>query len=530
MIASSSNHGSTRREFLVAAAASVLATTLPVIPARAGAPGVIARRGGRAAVVRRMSVASADGSAMLQSYEAGVRAMMALPMTDPRNWYRNAMVHALDCPHDNWWFLPWHRGYLGWFERTIRELSGNPEFALPFWDWTALPSAPPAVPARFFQGLLDPTNDAYIESPADFTARLREPIRQMWGDFTPAQVEQQRLRGNTGADGLLARIARNFAPRVAARDIRVGDPVLDEFTRRELIPDKLVAALRPTRFTEFASVPTANHHVRLAARALETGPHNNVHGSVGGMMGAHLSPVDPLFYLHHANLDRLWTLWTARQRQAGRSALPEGADGQRWGREPFLFFSDAAGKPVAATAAGYAEPTPFEYEYGPGWTPPDGGAVIAGAVSATIRGTLKSSAMVLGQSASASAAVDAATLEAVAEQGDRGASAEISIERAAAASEGARFLVFVNPPEGASVLSAADPGFAGSIRFFGASHHADGASTFTVPLDPALQALRQAGRLETGEALRIEVVPDSDGAPRRPLAAARLQGVSVRVF
>ena len=46
--------------------------------------------------------------------------MLGLPATDPRNWYRYALIHALDCPHGNWWFLPWHRGYLGWFERICR--------------------------------------------------------------------------------------------------------------------------------------------------------------------------------------------------------------------------------------------------------------------------------------------------------------------------------------------------------------------------------------------------------------------------
>jgi tyrosinase len=58
--------------------------------------------------------------------------MLALPPEDPRNWYRHALVHTIDCPHGNWWFLPWHRGYLGWFEQICRELSNDPAFALPY--------------------------------------------------------------------------------------------------------------------------------------------------------------------------------------------------------------------------------------------------------------------------------------------------------------------------------------------------------------------------------------------------------------
>ena len=46
-------------------------------------------------------------------------------------------------------------------------------------------------------------------------------------------------------------------------------------------------------------------------RKLELGPHNDVHVAVGGTMATSSSPADPLFWLHHANLDRLWSRWQA---------------------------------------------------------------------------------------------------------------------------------------------------------------------------------------------------------------------------
>jgi tyrosinase len=42
--------------------------------------------------------------------------------------------------------------------------------------------------------------------------------------------------------------------------------------------------------------------------ALE-GPHNTVHGVVGGVMGTSRSPADPLFWLHHCFIDKLWANW-----------------------------------------------------------------------------------------------------------------------------------------------------------------------------------------------------------------------------
>lgn len=45
--------------------------------------------------------------------------------------------------------------------------------------------------------------------------------------------------------------------------------------------------------------------------ALE-GIHNDVHNWVGGTMGnIMVSPADPVFWLHHAQIDRLWSIWQA---------------------------------------------------------------------------------------------------------------------------------------------------------------------------------------------------------------------------
>lgn len=112
----------TRREFLGTAGAAAVAF-----------PGTRVRA---AAKFKRSIVTSPEGQKALASYAKGVEAMLKLPADDPRNWFRNAFIHLMDCPHGNWWFYVWHRGYLGYFEQTIRSLSGDPDFALPYWDWT----------------------------------------------------------------------------------------------------------------------------------------------------------------------------------------------------------------------------------------------------------------------------------------------------------------------------------------------------------------------------------------------------------
>lgn len=53
-------------------------------------------------------------------------------------------------------------------------------------------------------------------------------------------------------------------------------------------------------------------------RSIEGGSHVPGHTWTGGTMASGESPLDPLFYLHHCNLDRLWAIW-----QMNNLALPQ---------------------------------------------------------------------------------------------------------------------------------------------------------------------------------------------------------------
>src|SRR6185312_13292158 len=53
---------------------------------------------------------------------------------------------------------------------------------------------------------------------------------------------------------------------------------------------------------------------------LEFNPHDGVHNTLGGDMAVVArASRDPIFYLHHANLDRLWSAWNNR----GNANSPE---------------------------------------------------------------------------------------------------------------------------------------------------------------------------------------------------------------
>jgi tyrosinase len=48
---------------------------------------------------------------------------------------------------------------------------------------------------------------------------------------------------------------------------------------------------------------------RAFQSTLEGAVHGSVHNAVGGTMASGSSPADPLFFLHHSNLDRIWSEW-----------------------------------------------------------------------------------------------------------------------------------------------------------------------------------------------------------------------------
>ena len=329
-----------------------------------------------AATHRRKSLQGTDVAADLQRYAKAVKAMLALPPEDPRNWYRNALTHVLDCPHGNWWFLVWHRGYLGYFEQICREVAGEPDFALPYWDWTQEPK----VPDAFWDDVLNPDAPEYISSAADFDAKMRPVAEAMWNDFTPEQLQVQMTRGAaihpsiqySDFNEFWASVQIHFTGALQGRNGSKTKPNLDFSATNAVANSKIIDALAPDFLTRgrfdpgFESGITDNHHQGAQQSTIEQEPHNLVHNSVGGLMSLWLSPVDPIFFMHHANIDRLWDVW-ARKQANSTPPLPDGpepGDEVDYSGQEFLFFHDANGDSVTLTeASNYTSMAAFDYEY-----------------------------------------------------------------------------------------------------------------------------------------------------------------------
>jgi hypothetical protein len=83
-----------------------------------------------------------------------------------------------------------------------------------------------------------------------------------------------------------------------------------------------------------------------AAGEPEYGPHNGVHITIGETMATFRSPLDPIFWLHHCNVDRLWAEWQEKN--------PDWLNAQEindkfpgWTSLELSGFYDTEGQPIA---------------------------------------------------------------------------------------------------------------------------------------------------------------------------------------
>lgn len=527
-----------RREALTGTLAGAVALTV--------APWGAARSATATGPFVRRSVTGADlAPATLESYKRAIRAMLALPPSDPRNWYRQALVHLLDCPHANWWFLPWHRGYLLHFEETCRQLSGDPDFALPFWDWTSAPRVPDAL----FDDVLTPTHALYEESFETFRPKFKPAIDDLWNGLTVAQRDQLTLRGYASPGDVWAKLEGYFSVRDEARKPTRDKPDLPDWAKVEVGAERVTAALAPKRFEDFGSTPTDNHHQRGTQDTLESGPHNNIHNALGGgpgLMSELLAPVDPIFWLHHANVDRLWDLWTRRERQAGRTALPD--DAARWKREPLLFFSGGD-----ALAERYLDTGALGYRYADGFGdeilqeshppappgPPSRAERFEGEkVDAALRTDVEASAAVRVPNALLVAARTPkdkkktrgahSSSSAAAAHDEPELVAQVSL-RPPRQPRAVRVLFFLNCSYLSTETPLSDPHYVGSLTFFGVhdmGHHTAEQIIASLPLNGTLQRLAEAGEPVLNQ-VKLQGIAAKEPAQSRIVDGALIQ-VSVK--
>jgi tyrosinase len=220
--------------------------------------------------VRRNIDDAQFGAAAADAYREVVGKLKALPSSDARNWFNLAEIHRKFCPHGNWYLLPWHRAYLSAVEDICAEVTGNPSFALPYWDWTT------------FRQLPRPLVDEKID-----------------GKDNPLFHRARKMRKHDT-------LATMLSPFGVDADVIFGEANIAAIKRQPKF--QLFGSMRPPGHD--STDPSRLQYAHGRKTKLEAEPHDFLHGAVGGDMDNKIGAArDPIFYLHHANLDRIWDDW-----------------------------------------------------------------------------------------------------------------------------------------------------------------------------------------------------------------------------
>lgn len=191
--------------------------------------------------------------------------------------------------HQNIGFLPWHREYVRRFELALQSVV--PGVTIPYWPWPMTPE-----PSVLFSN-----------------ARMHRI-------FSSSSV-QQDVGGFFASAGPATPPAwwpAGFRWRIQPALQVGGAPVLRRGSPADTWPPPAASVTAVENFD--SSAPGMNTYWAFWNR-LEAGPrmHNTGHNIVGGYMANPVfSPNDPLFWLHHAFIDRVWSRWQAN-RLAGQS-------------------------------------------------------------------------------------------------------------------------------------------------------------------------------------------------------------------
>jgi len=285
-------------------------------------------------------------------YILGLAAMQALPETHPLSYYQLSGIHGVPfipweeatspaqdptrgyCTHGSALFATWHRPYLSLIEQRLtqnaineankfsgatktRMVAAAEKVRLPYWDWASADTKS-HIPAIVMQTTISVTK--YTSTGAAQTTTITNPLYSY--KFANDQYRQQYFSGNF----------RNWDTTRRQPD--------NNGNSQQALADSSMAAGYSTRkqntynlfsipnFSGFSNTDPNLDGTPNQWTSLES-IHNDIHVQIGGNNG-HMtmlaySSFDPIFWLHHANVDRLTAIYQSIH--YGKFVTPQPASG-----------------------------------------------------------------------------------------------------------------------------------------------------------------------------------------------------------
>lgn len=269
----------------------------------------------------RKNYFSAEAKKDVEALEKALKIMREKDCDDPLSWYYQGAIHWIpdtinnnklcesyhtyldkkvawdNCTHspsgkEKLHFLVWHRLYIYHFEKIVRKLSGYKQFALPYWGYTN-----------------SNKQDKYLHP------SFRNPASSLW--------ESARF---------------------------------DSINNGQAISGEIERALDLTKLNSYTSY-------QMYCKNINNAPHGAIHDYIGhgndpegkkfqnvitgtitedGLMGwVPTAGFDPIFWMHHSNIDRIWQQWTNSKN--GQMVTLEELKSIPW---DYVFFDENGNKVV----------------------------------------------------------------------------------------------------------------------------------------------------------------------------------------
>ncbi|KAI9598697.1 hypothetical protein BDF19DRAFT_338702, partial [Syncephalis fuscata] len=190
-----------------------------------------------------------------QAYISAIKTLQNSQNRSKYDAYVQRHVDVTAYAHGNSRFLSWHRAYIRAFEKDLQSI--NSSVMLPYWDWAYDSQAPEksiVLSSQYYGGNGD--------------------SKKSWC-VPDGQFASWKPKNNYNC------IVRSYNNGQGSH--------IPAFWGWEPIRSAVFSA---TSYDQFR-------------KSLE-GPHGNVHNNIGGQFSSMRSPDDPLFWLHHAFVDKLW--------------------------------------------------------------------------------------------------------------------------------------------------------------------------------------------------------------------------------
>lgn len=258
-------------------------------------------------------------------YAKAVGVMKSRPISDPTSWWFYAAIHGQkvvnkqikypdwtfidaitasanlsvlpsddkiklywdQCQHSTGFFLPWHRGYLAALEYLLRDiiinqLNGPADWALPYWNYFNKDEN--KIPTAFMDSTLPNTD-------------IPNPLY----------------------------VAERYGPDKNGIDIYVDLSLANQECQNKSTTNDYLG--KSSGFNHIGS------HLGGTTGRIESNPHNRGHIDIGksnknnkeGLMSDETTAaLDPIFYIHHCNIDRMWAAWNGKNENPKDSNWLEG--------------------------------------------------------------------------------------------------------------------------------------------------------------------------------------------------------------